>query len=242
MRKRVFPYLAGSRSASALAGAIGGRVLRREGSTFVPRFGDKIINWGASQCPLPVTLNQPEAVALAGNKRSAFERLHEAGLSIPRFSVDRNGIEWPGTTVVRHVLRGHSGEGLEIVEAGREPPPNAPLYVEYIPKQDEYRIHVVNGRVIAKQRKARDRSNDDPDWRVRNHQNGFIFVREGFDTPDQVVTLAVGAVAALGLDFGAADIIYNARRGAAYCLEVNTAPGLEGQTVTDYAEAFIRLF
>jgi D-alanine-D-alanine ligase-like ATP-grasp enzyme len=43
---------------------------------------------------------------------------------------------------------------------------------------------------------------------------------------------------ALGLDFGAADVLFNARRNQAYVLEVNTAPGLEGQTVNDYAEAF----
>jgi glutathione synthase/RimK-type ligase-like ATP-grasp enzyme len=46
------------------------------------------------------------------------------------------------------------------------------------------------------------------------------------------------AVAALGLDFGGVDVIWNERRQMAYVLEVNTACGLEGQTVNDYAEAF----
>jgi D-alanine-D-alanine ligase-like ATP-grasp enzyme len=37
------------------------------------------------------------------------------------------------------------------------------------------------------------------------------------------------------LDFGAVDVIWNEKQQRAYVLEVNTAPGLEGQTVDDYA-------
>jgi D-alanine-D-alanine ligase-like ATP-grasp enzyme len=40
------------------------------------------------------------------------------------------------------------------------------------------------------------------------------------------------------LDFGAVDIIYNAKRNECYVLEVNTAPGLEGTTVEKYATKF----
>jgi D-alanine-D-alanine ligase-like ATP-grasp enzyme len=49
--------------------------------------------------------------------------------------------------------------------------------------------------------------------------------------------LSVEAVAALGLDFGAVDIIED-KEGNFYVLEINTAPGLEGHTVTSYAKAF----
>jgi glutathione synthase/RimK-type ligase-like ATP-grasp enzyme len=42
---------------------------------------------------------------------------------------------------------------------------------------------------------------------------------------------------ALGLDFGAVDIIQD-DGGNFYVLEVNTAPGLEGQTIKSYAEGF----
>jgi D-alanine-D-alanine ligase-like ATP-grasp enzyme len=43
------------------------------------------------------------------------------------------------------------------------------------------------------------------------------------------------------LDFGAIDIIYNESRDQAYVLEVNTAPGLTGQTIQSYADAFRHL-
>jgi glutathione synthase/RimK-type ligase-like ATP-grasp enzyme len=240
MRFRIYPYRTGSRSARALSEGLGARVLRREGSRFTPRPEDVIINWGASACPIPVTYNQPQAVRSASNKASAFTLLAEANVSIPRFATTRDNISWEGKTVVRHVLNGHSGEGIEIFEPNTELP-DAPLYVEYIPKQDEYRVHVVGTSIIACQRKARDRDVENPNWQVRNHANGFVFVREGFTCPESVSQLAVQAVQALGLDFGAVDIIYNQKRQAGYVLEVNCAPGLEGRTIDDYVEAFRNL-
>ncbi|MNN94301.1 hypothetical protein D3C81_2129010 [compost metagenome] len=76
-------------------------------------------------------------------------------------------------------------------------------------------------------------------WKVRNLANGFIFAR-GEDAlgnvPKDVLDQAVKAVASLGLDFGAADVIYNDRQKKAYVLEVNTAPGLSGSTLDGYTQ------
>ena len=52
---------------------------------------------------------------------------------------------------------------------------------------------------------------------------------------------ALAAMVASGLDFGAVDVIWNSRRLEAYVLEINSAPGLQGQTVENYAAAFRRL-
>lgn len=236
-RFRVYPYKQGSRSAGILAEALGGRVLKLEGSKFIRRPTDVIINWGSSQCNLQNVVNSPEAAARAGNKRTAFERLKEQGVSVPAFATSRSGVDWEGLTVVRHKLTGHSGEGIELVE-DKENLPNAPLYVQYVPKKDEYRIHVVGQSIIIRQRKARNPLVENPDWKVRNHDNGFIFVRGEVNPPASVEEQALAAIAALGLDFGAVDVIYNEKQRRAYVLEVNTAPGLEGQSVEDYANAF----
>jgi glutathione synthase/RimK-type ligase-like ATP-grasp enzyme len=50
------------------------------------------------------------------------------------------------------------------------------------------------------------------------------------------MAMAVHCVSALGLDFGAVDVIEN-KKGS-WILEVNTAPGLEGQTLEVYRSAF----
>lgn len=119
--------------------------------------------------------------------------------------------------------------------------PNAPLYTEYIKKNTEYRIHVVNGRVIDACRKVAPRGREPRNWQVRSHDNGFIFQRDG--TPQsqgygKACAQALLAMRVSGLNFGGVDVIYNTRQDKAYCLEINTAPGIEGTTVVRYKDAF----
>lgn len=234
----MFPYRQGSKSAAALAEGLGGRVLKVENSAFEATSNDIIINWGSSKCPhtVPRVLNQVDRVARAGNKLTAFVALQAENVSIPRFAPAKSHVAWEGLTVVRHKLTGHSGEGIELSDAGSLP--DAPLYVKYIKKEHEFRVHVIGNTVVAVQRKARNKAVDNPNWQVRNHANGFIFVRTGFDTPSEVLGQSRAALAALGLDFGAVDVIWNDNEKRAYVLEVNTAPGLEGQTIEDYVNGF----
>jgi glutathione synthase/RimK-type ligase-like ATP-grasp enzyme len=232
-RIKVYPYRQGSRSALALALALGGRVLRVQGSAYRPATGDTVINWGSGQCPYenlgPArVLNSPERVRIAANKRSAFHVLQQAGVSVPQFAVTPDAVNWSGPTVVRHKLSGHSGEGIEIIDPGNTLP-EAPLYVEYIKKEDEYRVHVIGQEVVLVQRKARDKSVEKPNWQVRNHANGFVFVREGFTAPTVLLEQAKWPPLALGFDFGGVDVVFNTKEKRAYVLEINTAVGMEGQ-------------
>jgi len=231
-----------SKSARKLATALGGK--RKKPGQVIPE-SSTVINWGDSQCPHQC-LNTPESVRRATNKRLCLEALNAAGVPVPLFATGKETVTWSGLTVVRHKLTGHSGEGIELVEK-KEELPDAPLYVQYIKKEDEYRIHV--GRknedcvVISEQRKARrlDVPVESVNWKVRNHANGFVFVRENCNPPDSVRGAALRAIAACSLDFGAVDVIYNAKEDKAYVLEINTAPGLEGQTIEDYKEYFKKL-
>lgn len=232
-------YKPKSKGARRLAKLLGGSVYKGGG---VPS-GSTIINWGDSQCNLPDPLNPPLLLKQMANKLRAFDALSSAGVPIPRYARRKEDVTWSGLTVVRHKLTGHSGEGIELVE-NKDNLPDAPLYVEYIKKEQEYRIHVGKTedtiRVIAVQRKARNSSvpNEKVNWQVRNHKNGFVFVRQDFTPPDDVLSVACSALSASGLDFGAVDVVYNAKEAKAYVLEINTAPGLEGTTIEDYANFF----
>lgn len=247
IRYRVLPYRAGSRAARALADALGGRVLRLEGSTFRPQPRDVIINYGNTDprkyniC----TVNNTD-LRTATNKLSFFQAMTRAGHAdiIPEYWTNQAEIPDEAFPILcRTELAGHSGAGIVIADT-HAALVRAPLYVRYIPKQDEYRVHVGLRRgqpeVIALQRKARNRDVPDGEvnWRVRNHSNGFIFVRGDVNPPQSVVDNAKAALLACNLDFGAVDIIYNRNRNRSYVLEINTAPGLEGQTVQDYADFF----
>jgi glutathione synthase/RimK-type ligase-like ATP-grasp enzyme len=207
--------------------------------------GDVVINWGNRHGHAALSfadvINHPAAVDVASHKLKAFQALKEhGGINIPVFSTSKEDILSHGFNQVcaRTLMRANSGRGLT-VHTQEEELPDAPLYVEYVPKQDEYRVHVWGGDVLDIRRKAlrRDLPNrDQVDWRIRNHDAGFIFQRDfENDVPVGLVEQAKRAVAALNLDFGAVDIIYNERRDKCYVLEVNTAPGLEGSTVDAYA-------
>ena len=254
MAIKIFPYKQGSRGAKALADALGGRVLKRVGSKYkVQREGDLVINWGASDCLFSGrgVANQPAAIEPASNKLKFFQLMKEADVSTPEWTTDKNTAElwvYDGITVMcRTKLQGHSGEGIVVAEKADDVVA-APLYTKYVKKQDEYRIHVLrrpggDTSIISIQRKAkrRDLPRDEVDFKIRNLANGFVFVRDGVNPPECVLEEAKKALEATALAFGAVDVIYNAKQDKAYVLEINTAPGLEGQTVEDYANAFRNL-
>jgi len=112
------------------------------------------------------------------------------------------------------------------------------LYVLYVKKKDEYRVHVFNGKSIDVQRKARRLDCEEPNWRVRNYDNGFIYARDGLVAPSSVTEVAVKAMGKTKLNFGAVDVLFNDKKDRAVVLEVNTAPGLVGTTLTNYIGAF----
>lgn len=217
-----------------------------------PNAGSIIVNWGNSNPPetwnngLGTVLNHWDRVAVATNKLRCFQKLAEGGtdgFSIPRFTSDRavasNWITGDRVTVVaRTVLNGHSGAGIVLADKETELV-QAPLYVEYIKKKKEFRVHVCLGKVIdIQEKRLRKDFEGEKNSKIRNHGNGWIYAREQIEEPKNLRTSAVAVIAKLGLDFGAVDIIYNEKQDCCYVLEVNTAPGLEGSTVDSYAQSF----
>lgn len=227
-----------SNGAKALAAEPGFRRLR---AGKLVKAKDTVINWGTT--PAQNALNSPAAVKTAANKLFTFQLY--AGLDVPTVPWTANEAvakEWlaAGCTVMaRQTLTGHSGAGIIILETGGDFV-SAPLYTKYIFKVKEYRVHATRFDAFDTQQKVRDKAVEPKCWKVRSHQNGFIFQRNNIVDSDERNALAVNAVKVLGLDFGAVDIVED-KKGQLYVLEVNTAPGLEGQTITAYAKALAQL-
>lgn len=251
-----------SEGGRALATALGIKRIKHNGSTYRPQPNDKIINWGCAGDSFPDrllrgdVLNGPAHVLTSANKRLFFEKMIELPEGIlagalgdprPRTPVWRTteatvqaGLNEGEVWVARQSLTGHSGHGIVIMEKP-EDFVRAPLYTKYVKKAEEYRVHIVNGQVIDLQRKIRDPEREPTNWRVRSHENGFIYVRGNVEADPDVSVQALRAFRASQLHFGAVDIIFNNSERQAYCLEINTAPGLTGQTVESYAQAFRNL-
>lgn len=218
-----------------------------------------LINWGSSSFPQPNNwtldnpvrrfniLNSALAVKNASDKLRTFRAFSENNVNAPAWTDDPDlALRWlqdeGKTLVARTVLRGSGGEGIVILEPNTGDFTEAPVYTQYMKKKYEYRVHIFNGQVIDVQQKRHRRNGDEVGARskIRNLANGWVFCRDDLqiDTDvNRLYNIAKDAVDALGLDFGAVDIIYNSHYDAYCALEVNTAPGLEGTTVTKYAEA-----
>lgn len=146
------------------------------------------------------------------------------------------------TVLARHTLTGHSGQGIEILTTDLTPwgIPVAPLYVMYKKKKHEYRVHVFNGEVIDITQKKKRKGAEFLDTKIRNHKNGWVYAREDTTEPEDLRQQAARAMYAVGLKFGAVDLIWNELENKSYVLEINTAPGLTGTTLEKYAQAIVK--
>lgn len=233
----------------------GVRCLRRShDATSRVRASSFLVNWGCSNSTGRENLNPYGSVCSAVNKLDAFQIMDDAAVSVPAFS-PRYGpdvLEETNSTnsiwLARHSLTGSGGEGITVVRRG-DVWPVAPLYVKYIPKLVEFRVHVFNDgesfRILNRQKLRESEVEQSRDERlIRNRENGWVFglVRD-MDGATKAQDEAIKAVAALGLDFGAVDVIVGRDDGKAYVLEVNTAPGLEAdETLKFYRDAIINRY
>jgi glutathione synthase/RimK-type ligase-like ATP-grasp enzyme len=256
----IWPYKMGSQSAKALAACLETKRVRSDGN-YRPKADHLIINWGNTQPPALTwaariapgnwnMLNKTIAVNRAANKLETLGNLGVNGVNIPEFALSKDFAalyfrEGASKIYCRTKLNGHSGAGIVIATTPEELV-DAPLYTVGLGWRQEFRVHVFNGEVIDYAKKCKmapetlaERSitlNSD----IRSHSNGWVFCREGIDLPNEMSELAIQAVAALDLDFGAVDCA-RTKDGTNYVLEVNTAPGLEGQTITAYVDAIRRM-
>lgn len=247
MSTNIYLYKQGSESGKKLSEALGIKRLKHEGSKYRGGAHKTVINWGSSELPAEVrksrVINSPDKVKNASNKLNFFKMMPE-DIVVPWTTDFNKAVEWTreGDVCARTILNGHSAAGLVMMKQGQPDTfVKAPLFTKYVKKSDEFRVHVLNGKVIDVQRKALNREllgEREADWQIRNLANGFVYARNDIDVPAGVEAVAVKAVVACGLDFGAVDVIYSKRSEKALVLEVNTAPGLSGTTLEKYTEAF----
>ena len=251
MPYKIYPYKMGSASAKRLATALNTKRVRAAGR-YVPRINDVIINWGCSTPPnwgqdAAIVLNHWDYIHTASNKLSFMEHARDSGVGhlVPEWTSSKEvAREWNRDSIVvcRLLLQGHSGAGIHIAEVGEGiPDDNYKLYTKYVKKAAEYRVHVAGGHVllVSQKRTRHEYEDGEPNRRVRSYANGWIFSVHDVDEKDKVNQAALDVMAACNLDFGAVDVVYNQHYDKAVCLEINTAPSLEGNTTLEkYTEFF----
>jgi hypothetical protein len=186
-----------------------------------------VLNWGGSDA-VPaehIALNRPDAVRIASDQVESVRRLGELA---PRTVLRPDEMHLLGSDlVVAKRRQGARGSGKVVIAA------DAPwsdrvhhdLFQEFIADRSEYRVSILNGRVVSAYKKqppaGADPENLRPDW-------GHELVRT---LPASVVAVAREGARRIGLDYAGVDIVVDRRTGRAYCLEANAAPGMSEETL-----------
>lgn len=176
------------------------------------------------------------------NKLEQVRRVHQAipDASLSAGLLTEGGIILP---VVARKIRHSKGKDIIVcrtqrdiqraIRRGRQ------YYTPLVESQTEYRVWVYRNRILA----VYEKRLTEPELNTkfgRNRQNGWTFhALESAAIPDNVRHAARDSVAALGLDFGAVDVLGTVRGGngvvggsgvvAATVLEVNSAPGISDE-------------
>lgn len=227
------------------------------------RQANLIVNWGSGRVfdSGPRVLNFPSSVAQAANKLSCFQALDRA--KVPTLEWTRSlgdAAKWlVDSSVVGHFdLHGHSGSGLRLYRKGEtlgdDNAGDVKLFTKYFPKEVESRVLLIRRpggenlftsmymeKVrVAKEKWAERGLTESPTTFIRTWTNGWNFARSV--SPDAAaVEWASRALGALKLDYGAVDLMRD-KTGKRYIVgEINTAPGLEGLSLSFFQTGLTRL-
>lgn len=194
------------------------------------------INWGRAYTEAKLNAQ----TFYSTNKRLMRERFRDNEVPMPRLIYPHSQDLWDTGKVVGRPDRHTKGRGLWIVdtstdstddfaraERGTRRKAGATHWMEWIDAPREYRVHIFLGKSVRISEKAYT----DPD----NKRAGYTTAKPQHNV-DHVRDAAKKAVAAVGLDFGAVDVL--ADDDECWVLEVNSAPGLGGSMPRLYVDIF----
>lgn len=190
------------------------------------------VNWGRADANTELN---PD-ISNATHKRHMRELFADNDVPAPKLLSVGEAIEHvlSGGKVVGRPDRHMKGRGFwlcrtaaEVKQAmlGTRTKRAATHFMEYIEAPREYRVHIFLGRSLRISEKEHSKFHV---YTTRKPQHEVKHVRKA----------AKKAVRALGLDFGAVDVLADDTQ--AWVTEVNTAPGLGGSMPRVYADAFLR--
>jgi len=215
--------------------------------------GDKVVFWGSRailNTSGAIVYNSPQSLSNASKKSLGRKLMKKAGIAIPKteFSVAdaKKNLTYPMIVRPEHH---REGKNFFVVNNDRELAnklnklPNG--YVsEFYPKTKEFRVHVASGKALLVKQKPEPDDKSTIAWNFAQNEKPWTTIdRKDYDY--EMVKLALDAVKALNLDFGAVDIMSNpTKRGLSthVVVEINTAPSYTPYLISKYGVYFDLIF
>ncbi len=193
-------------------------------------------------------VNPREMVRAASNKKQARISFQEASVPAPKLFLRGREVTKADLPVIGRTSYHNKGKGFwfckTLDDVQRAVKRGATHFLEFVPQTREYRVHTfckrkafgkesreTNDYVSVKlaEKVWQGKNRPDPAKIQKNHEFGWVFLgqqdrRE--EELDVVRYAAKQAIAALGLDFGAVDVMYKIKDKRPYVLEVNSTPSL----------------
>jgi glutathione synthase/RimK-type ligase-like ATP-grasp enzyme len=209
-----------------------------------------IINWGNHVFFNDgyFKMNRPSGIAMASDKRSSRLFLQQKGVKVPRTYAYGDNFDFSHGPIVARPSQHHGGQNFNIINDGNDFLRLSKLhdltywyFAEIFPKTTEFRVHVGHGKALFVQEKPLVEGEIRANQAV-NHESWTV-VRWS-NQISAVNVEAIKAVELLGLDYGAADVMYNASDDSVAICEVNTSPSINtpysSQKYADYFDWCIR--
>jgi glutathione synthase/RimK-type ligase-like ATP-grasp enzyme len=209
---------------------------------------DVLIRWGSRKDmpPAAIVLNDAKAIKVASDKIQTLTQLNSHAIKTVRWfrTWDEAVRKVPRGVILGRDLTGFAGRDIVAYDSTgavdrtlpREPVKQHDWYSVYAHPSREVRIHVVRGKVIRVQGKYCDfpvQARTNP--YVRNYAQGYRYRAPNQELHRQRKTAATDAISALGLDFGAVDMLLLGESRDCLILEVNTAPACSPLTARCYS-------
>ena len=257
MRSLIYRRSTGAGTGRVLARALGSKFCT---PTLRPKAGTGVmINYGCSDYPAWGSswrwINHPHSIPNCVDKKRAYQLLSEKGVPTLEYTTNQEIAQQHcaagKSVVVRKLSRASRGRGIMLIPPYETVPP-APLYTLLYDKTHEYRVHVINGEAVDVVQKKRlstasrkERGIEQVNDFIRNTKGGWIYAHKDLLMHEDIIRAGVDAVKALGLDYGAVDVMARwVEGGFESCVvcEVNSAPLITSKITLDaYVDGFNKL-
>lgn len=197
--------------------------------------------------------NDFNAVQRNRNKYVSLKIMNNGGVRVPKFCKAFQVQRWVKDgdlklPLIARTTRHQGGEGLKICLCDKDIrqalEEEYSYFMEYVPNDREYRVHIFKDEVLRISRKV-PTGEIESEW-IKNKKKGWGF-KDGIKKENvlkydnTMLEECKRAVKSLGLDFGGVDVIY-ADDKKSYVIEVNTAPSLNEKGQEIYLNKFRKEF